>query len=181
MPSGYTLLKAPISLPGCSGFGVAMVHHSSMSVPFWAQIAVLPAIYGSSRLSSHVVSRRSSEYEHREAQKGLAKGLLYDYLAPEFDLVLSRAGMDWHHWLSMLSMLTYKGMATYAPRWPDQQLALLDEEDLKEQNEDIGEILMMLEPGIVIVSWDAKLAGRTANLDESLIERLDIAWRELCR
>lgn len=68
-----------------------------------------------------------------------------------------------------------QGRATYAPRWPDQRLELLDKRDLKEQNKVIGEILIMLEPAIVIMSWDTNFAGRSTNLEQSLIERLDVA------
>lgn len=176
--TGYELLRVPTSVPGCAGFGVALVHSLSESVPFCAQVSVFPAVAGAGRLTAHVLSRRSPEYEHRGAQTGLIKSLLLEYLACQYDLVLSRAGMDWHHWLSMLSMLSARGMSTYAPRWPGQKLEQLDAEDLREQNEDIGEVLMALEPGIVIASWDADLAGKFAHLDESVIEQLDSAWRE---
>jgi hypothetical protein len=181
VPPGYALLKVPIALPDCTGFGVAVTHSISKSVPFWAQVSVLSSVDGSSRLAAHVVSRRSSEYEHRDALKGILKHVLFHYLAPEFDLVLSRVGMDWHIWLSMLSMLSNRGLAVYAPRWPGQKLERLDADDLGKQNEDICDLLMSLDPGITIASWNTKLAGRSANLDEQLIDRLDNDWRELNR
>jgi len=174
----YSLLQVPLTQFDGSSFGLAVMHEGSRSVPFWMQVSVLSEGQGQ-RNRANVLIRRSAARKHRAAIAGMELWLLLDFLSPRFDLVFSRAGLGWHHWLLTASRLARYELAVFAVEDEGQRLCLLDLEDLIDQSEEVCQMLSALESGLLIASRRTDLGARLLSVERSLIMHLDDLWGEL--
>lgn len=177
-PQEYSLLQVPLTQFDDSSFGLALMHEGSRSVPFWMQVSVLSEGHGL-RNQAHVLRRRSTAREHRAAISGLELWLLLDFLSPRFDLVFSRTGLGWDHWLLTASRLARYELSVFAVEENGQRLCLLDPDDLIDQSEEVCQTLSSLESGLLIASRRAGLDARPLSVERSLIMHLDDLWGEL--
>lgn len=177
-PREYSLVQIPLANVGGGSFGLAVIHTGSRSVPYWMQVSI-PSKGHAQRSSAHVLSRRSVAREHRSAIAGLELWLLLDFLSPRFDLVLSRTGLGWHHWLLTASRLASYELAVFAIEDQGRRLYLLDSEDLTEQSEEVCQTLSALESGLLIASRRTGLDSKALSFETSSIKHLDELWRAL--
>lgn len=177
-PREYSLRQVPLTQFDGSGFGLALMHEGSRSVPFWMQVSVFSE--GQGQLSqAHVLNRRSVAREHRAAIAGIELWLLLDFLSPRFDLIFSRTGLGWDHWLLTASRLARYELTVFAVEDEGQRFCMLDAEDLIDQSEEVCQTLSALESGLLIASRKKGLDAKVLRVERALIKHLDGLWREL--
>ncbi|PBK49102.1 hypothetical protein C6383_24800 [Pseudomonas syringae pv. actinidiae] len=173
---GYRLVRSYLSKEN-PVVGIGLIHDPSKSVAFWSQLQVLPNASVDGLPVINLLTRKSPDYEHRDASKGekgdmgIAQMLMLQSLITSH-VLLSRHGLDWHFWQGMISTAVSFGHAAYTiskghlvkhdPHNPSGLWELVEDEQ-----------------GLALVSANPRMHGYPINLDFSAIEDADRAFMDI--
>lgn len=175
-PEGCRLVRSYLSKE-IPVVGIGLICDPSKSVAFWSQLQVLPNASADGLPVINLLTRKSQDYEHRDAANcekgglGIAQMLMLQSLITSH-VLLSRQGLNWHFWQGMISTAVSFGHAAYTiskghlvkhdPQNPNGLWELVEDEQ-----------------GLALVSANPRMHGYPINLDFSAIEAADRAFLDI--